>query len=148
MNVYPYTEQLFETEVVAAHVKCLDSLPSHMTMDTPGATVPTEPPPKRTLFCWECDHQSPVDGDWEVETRDSTLAYICPECTTTITERPHRSSPGGGVNVDEDGSGAPRERASSDEFRPRSLVSAWGRVVTEPVRAWTATVEAAAFRNR
>lgn len=45
-------------------------------------------PRKSTLFCWECDHSSPVDGDWLRRTRDRHVAYVCPECETTITKRP------------------------------------------------------------
>ena len=49
---------------------------------------PGSDPPKSTLFCPECAHQSHVEGDWMLRTRGGRLAYICPDCGTSITERP------------------------------------------------------------
>ncbi|TMT87258.1 hypothetical protein E2L06_11955 [Haloterrigena sp. H1] len=48
---------------------------------------------KATLFCWECEHSSPVDGDWQLQPRKRSLAYVCPECKTTITTRPRSTEP-------------------------------------------------------
>lgn len=53
---------------------------------------------KATLFCPECDHESPADGDWtQVHTRNR-VHYLCPDCHTEITVRsgrPARLSPVG-----------------------------------------------------
>ncbi|ELZ17674.1 hypothetical protein [Natrinema limicola] len=43
---------------------------------------------KATLFCWECDHTSTIDGDWQLRPRRKSLAYVCPECETTLAKRP------------------------------------------------------------
>lgn len=45
-------------------------------------------PPKGTLFCHECDHQSSYDGGWAHAETDGGTAYLCPECGATITVRP------------------------------------------------------------
>ncbi|WP_267641753.1 hypothetical protein [Haloarchaeobius amylolyticus] len=52
---------------------------------TPGAS---ESRPKATLFCPDCDHASPADGDWVLVDHPSGTAYDCPDCETTITVRP------------------------------------------------------------
>lgn len=50
---------------------------------------PDQPPDKKAvLFCYECGHESSVDGDWDLERRDGREAYTCPDCGTTITVRP------------------------------------------------------------
>ncbi|WP_339103542.1 hypothetical protein [Haloterrigena salinisoli] len=46
------------------------------------------PDSKALLFCFECGHESEVDGDWILEHRDDREHYRCPECGTTITARP------------------------------------------------------------
>ncbi|ELY49485.1 hypothetical protein [Natronorubrum sulfidifaciens] len=48
----------------------------------------TPVPQKSTLFCWGCDHQSPLDGDWDRRTVDRHVEYVCPVCATTISKRP------------------------------------------------------------
>lgn len=45
-------------------------------------------PPKATLFCPDCDHQSRVDGDWHVVETTRTTRYLCPDCGTEIAVRP------------------------------------------------------------
>ncbi|MDQ2052116.1 hypothetical protein RBH26_16685 [Natronolimnohabitans sp. A-GB9] len=62
---------------------------------------------KSTLFCWECDHSSPIDGDWVLRTRDRHIEYVCPDCETTLTRRPRRE------NADRDGTGDDRSTARS-----------------------------------
>lgn len=49
-------------------------------------------PPKATLFCPDCDHQSRVDGDWHVVETARNIRYLCPDCGTEITVRPTLSS--------------------------------------------------------
>jgi hypothetical protein len=58
----------------------------------PASSAP-EPPPghvKAVLFCPGCGHEGHATADWE--TRDDyvagTRAVVCPECATTVTERP------------------------------------------------------------
>ncbi|MCU4750558.1 hypothetical protein OB919_00950 [Halobacteria archaeon AArc-curdl1] len=119
-----------------------------MTSDTSTAGLPMEPPPKCTLFCWECDHQSSVDGDWALEERGSAVAYVCPKCSTTITERPRVSRPEGDDEPSDHGAMGTRDAPSSGAVGSHALFAAWSRMVTKPVRAWTATVEATAFRDR
>ncbi len=46
-----------------------------------------DPEQKMTLFCFECGHESPVDGDWVCRSTDSAVAYHCPNCGTKLTER-------------------------------------------------------------
>lgn len=42
---------------------------------------------KATLFCVECEHESPVDGDWIAQEYGERVDYVCPDCETTITTR-------------------------------------------------------------
>ena len=52
-------------------------------------TDTSQPPDsKALLFCFECGHESAVDGDWDLEQHDGREHYSCPECGTTITARP------------------------------------------------------------
>ena len=54
-------------------------------------TTPTQR--KATLFCWDCGHSSLVDGDWQLQPRWQSLAYVCPDCGTTLTTRPRSTEP-------------------------------------------------------
>ncbi|ELY86954.1 hypothetical protein [Natrinema altunense] len=77
---------------------------------------------KATLFCWECDHSSPVDGDWSVEPRGRCVAYVCPECETTLTKRPRSIEPS-------------RDRAATGPL------AAWQRTVRASAMLWRASVD-------
>ncbi|SDZ97753.1 hypothetical protein SAMN04488065_1517 [Haloplanus vescus] len=44
-------------------------------------------PRKATLFCPECGHASPVDGDWAVRTLGNSRRLRCPECQAVVDER-------------------------------------------------------------
>ena len=77
---------------------------------------------KATLYCWECDHASPVEGDWIRSSRGESVTYTCPDCDTVIAERPR------------DG-----ERS---ERTPRPT-AAWSRVVRTSVSVWRANFDAA-----
>ena len=57
-----------------------------MSSTSPDAGRP--PDSKAVLFCFDCGHESSIDGDWTVERRDDREVYRCPECGTTITTRP------------------------------------------------------------
>ena len=45
-------------------------------------------PPKRTLFCPDCDHRSRSDGDWRVVESVRRTRYLCPDCGAELTVRP------------------------------------------------------------
>jgi hypothetical protein len=45
-------------------------------------------PPKTVLFCPNCDHRSPIAGDWHVLTTDDGRHVFCPECGRIVTTRP------------------------------------------------------------
>lgn len=42
---------------------------------------------KAVLYCPVCGHESPVDGDWVVSTRESRSEYGCPECDHVVAVR-------------------------------------------------------------
>jgi len=42
---------------------------------------------KTTLFCQDCGHASPVDGDWRVRTVGGRQRVRCPECRSVVDER-------------------------------------------------------------
>ncbi|MDS0222505.1 hypothetical protein NDI54_14265 [Haloarcula sp. S1AR25-5A] len=44
-------------------------------------------PPKATLFCPDCGHQSRYDGDWIVVETHRGTHYRCPDCHTELTSR-------------------------------------------------------------
>ena len=52
-----------------------------------------ERPRKTTLFCPDCDHQSPADGDWTRIRGGQRVHYLCPDCRTEVTVRSARSDP-------------------------------------------------------
>ena len=62
----------------------------------PQVRTPPESHARRTskavLFCPDCGHENPVDGDWVVRTRgngsDERVVYACPVCETVIQVRP------------------------------------------------------------
>lgn len=50
---------------------------------------PPERGRKARLFCQDCSHASPLDGDWLcVETAGGDVVYRCPECGRAIERRP------------------------------------------------------------
>lgn len=50
-------------------------------------------PEKGTLYCPNCDHESPIGGDWTVRMRNDCADYDCPACDTTIASRPGEGLP-------------------------------------------------------
>ncbi|SER83902.1 hypothetical protein [Natrinema salaciae] len=79
-------------------------------------------PRKATLFCRECDHSSPVDGDWVVQSRDRCVAYVCPDCGITLTKRP-------------------RSNERSDRRATVGPVAAWRRTIRTSATVWRASVD-------
>jgi hypothetical protein len=55
----------------------------------PPLSTPSSPRRKNTLFCPQCGHQSPTDGDWRVRASASRDVYTCPVCDAEVTTRPH-----------------------------------------------------------
>ena len=51
----------------------------------------TTPPPdgrrKHVLFCQTCGHESPIGGDWLLESTDDSEYLRCPECQTVLGSR-------------------------------------------------------------
>ncbi len=43
---------------------------------------------KGVLFCPSCWHESPVDGDWQVQTTETDTHLACPACSDTVAIRP------------------------------------------------------------
>lgn len=76
---------------------------------------------KATLFCWGCDHSSPIDGDWVLQSREESVAYVCPTCETTLTERP-RNEP-------------------SPVRATAGPLSVWRRALRTSATAWRASVD-------
>ena len=46
------------------------------------------PDEKGVLFCPECDHRSPADGDWEVCADADAYEYRCPDCGASVLRQP------------------------------------------------------------
>jgi hypothetical protein len=42
---------------------------------------------KAVLFCPDCGHASPVDGDWNVRTAGDHRHTHCPECRCVVDDR-------------------------------------------------------------
>ena len=57
-------------------------------MQPTGPPGTKEVPPKSTLFCPDCGHQSRYDGDWSLVETACETRYLCPDCDRVITIRP------------------------------------------------------------
>ena len=54
--------------------------------------TPDDPPDasarlKTTLFCPDCDHRSPVGGDWVLRTAGDGYTYECPDCEAVVVRQ-------------------------------------------------------------
>nr|WP_254531346.1 hypothetical protein [Natrinema gelatinilyticum] len=78
---------------------------------------------KATLFCWECDHTNPIDGDWVLQSRPTFVAYICPDCETTLGKRPRR-------------------RPSKPSVAATRPIVAWREAFRVSATVWRASVDA------
>jgi hypothetical protein len=58
------------------------------SVDTAGTSRP-----KATLFCQTCGHESSVWDDWDVRSTAGRTTTSCPECGTTVDERPTHDQP-------------------------------------------------------
>jgi predicted RNA-binding Zn-ribbon protein involved in translation (DUF1610 family) len=50
-------------------------------------------PRKAVLYCPACGHESPVDGDWQVERDENDrgrVDYRCPVCESIVANRPRK----------------------------------------------------------
>jgi len=56
---------------------------------------------KSALFCPECGHESPADGNWCYRARPARdiEEVLCPVCETRITERPRPADSARGVRT-------------------------------------------------
>lgn len=53
------------------------------------SSLPLAPPRRKAvLFCPECGHQSPPDGDWGYRRTAAETVYTCPECRTEVVRQP------------------------------------------------------------
>lgn len=52
------------------------------SLQSAGAVDPPNRRSKRVLFCQNCGHESPLNGDWIIDDKDGT--YACPECRAAI----------------------------------------------------------------
>jgi predicted RNA-binding Zn-ribbon protein involved in translation (DUF1610 family) len=59
-----------------------------MSSVRPPAPDTVDGPPKSLLICPACGHESPVGGDWHVETHDAARVTLCPDCGAEIERRP------------------------------------------------------------
>lgn len=64
-------------------------MPVHQTLQRPrDDDPPPATPPKATLFCPDCGHTAPFDGDWTERNREYGVAIHCPTCDARLTLRP------------------------------------------------------------
>ncbi|TMT85877.1 hypothetical protein E2L06_04425 [Haloterrigena sp. H1] len=64
-------------------------------MPTSSTHDDSQPPPeeqKRVLFCPNCDHRSPITGDWDVTTTSEERLLVCAGCGTVVDRRSRRWS--------------------------------------------------------
>jgi hypothetical protein len=59
-----------------------------MTTPGPPGGRDDDVPPKSTLFCPDCEHASPTDGDWQLVRAPRETRYVCPSCSRVVTRRP------------------------------------------------------------
>jgi len=52
------------------------------TSDQPHTT--TDPPPKTTLFCPDCGHESGAGNDWTVREGRTDSVLTCPDCGAEV----------------------------------------------------------------
>ena len=103
------------------------SSPHSRQCRSPSSSGEGEPPSmerKAVLFCPDCGHEDPVDGDW-VERDDRTdrvRELHCPECAAVVTGRPLPTD--SEASRPRDGRG-PGERAAT-----------WGSLWVSTVRFW------------
>ncbi|MFC4356901.1 hypothetical protein ACFO0N_02945 [Halobium salinum] len=43
---------------------------------------------KAVLYCPDCGHESPPDGNWLRHDEPTRVVYDCPSCEATLTVRP------------------------------------------------------------
>jgi predicted RNA-binding Zn-ribbon protein involved in translation (DUF1610 family) len=63
-----------------------------MVPDSDPASGSRGSPRKATLFCPDCGHRDPVDGDWVVRHRPDAVParelFVCPDCGALVQNRP------------------------------------------------------------
>jgi len=86
-------------------------------MTTTDARGEDNYPSKSTLFCPDCGHQSPYDGDWHVVETTRKTQTRCPECRAEVNVRP-------------------AIRAKASQRGPAALVERWHDGVLTWQRLW------------
>lgn len=101
-----------------------------------------QPHRKGMLFCPDCAHASPFDGDWDVTETTEVVTYHCPECGTCIQERPvfDETSTPRTVGATVTATSAPRFGLSP------TAVERWRRAWSSWATAWVRFVEGARGR--
>lgn len=68
-------------------------------MNRPTDAPETDSPPRRkaVLFCPDCGHENPVDGDWRRRRSSRSVDYVCPDCRATVTSRPAEAPSAGAL---------------------------------------------------
>lgn len=80
---------------------------------------------KAVLFCPTCEHENPVDGDWDVHKNHDAgnCQLACPVCGTPVAERP-----------------LPRERDDAEPALAFELfettVQSWGELWRRSLETW------------
>ncbi|WP_251329120.1 hypothetical protein [Haloplanus pelagicus] len=60
----------------------------HTSAVTPSRSSPRESEGRKaTLFCPDCGHASPLDGDWDERTVAGHRCVRCPDCRSVVDER-------------------------------------------------------------
>lgn len=95
---------------------------------------------KGTLFCPDCAHASPFDGDWDVCETTEVVTYHCPDCGTCIQERPVFGPEATPIEPNATATAAPRFGLSP------TAVERWRRAWSSWTTAWTRFVESARGR--
>ncbi len=95
---------------------------------------------KAMLFCWECGHASTIDGDWQLRPRRRSIAYICPDCETTLTTRPR--------STDSVPSNAMAGPLVAWQRTLRASATVWQASITAGLSSLTALTELATIRSQ
>jgi hypothetical protein len=56
-------------------------------LDRARTERPSHARSKSVLFCVECGHENPVDGDWVLDREDGHETRYCPNCDSVVTDR-------------------------------------------------------------
>lgn len=86
---------------------------------------------KATLFCADCGHESPLDGDWQFSGSAESYRVRCPECRATVVDHRHDRA----VAVPDAASAYRRQRSFAETVT--STWTAFYRTCSKSVASWT-----------